>query len=379
MIWYRDPTTGTRMRRVSVHDAINHHPFFYVPAYDDGMRWLFFVSHATGSPQAYGLHRPEDRIVQLTNCNGLCEWSIHPSHDGRYLYYTRGSRACRVDLESFAEECLHDFGSVPMVSDSMSGAGMGVTTVSSDDRWWAIPVRAKSSSRLYVVDTSSGAAKCVHESDVLFHPQFHPDDPTLLHYSGPHFSRMWVIKRDGAENRLVYERNAARKEWVVHESWIPGTRDLLAVDWPRGLFRLSIDDSKRTDIIRLNAWHPIADRTGQRVVTDTRNPDRGICLLDLNSSSAQFDVACVSNASSRGDHWNCDHCPYDDGPVTVDAPQHTHPHPSFSPDGRFIVFTSDSSGWPTVFEVELNETPEPDAFPRAAETVQQRAATQAAL
>ena len=37
----------------------------------------------------------------------------------------------------------------------------------------------------------------------------------------------------------------------------------------------------------------------------------------------------------------------------VYAPQHTHPHPAFSPDGRFVVFTSDRSGYSQVYEVEV--------------------------
>jgi oligogalacturonide lyase len=351
--WERDRETGRRVRRVSVHETINHHPFFYVPAYDASGRWLFFISHATGLPQVYGLIRSEDRIVQLTNCPDLLEWSIHPSGDGRYIYYTRGSRACRVELESLREECLHDFGATPMLANSMVGAGMGVTTVSSDDAWWAIPVRGATCGRLFVINTSTGDAVCIHEAESLFHPQFHPNDPTLLHYSGSHTERMWVIQRDGTGNRPVYKRDASRKEWVVHETWIPGTRDLLAVDWPRGLFRVSIDDGVRTEVSRLNAWHPTTDRSGGKVVTDTRNPDRGICVLSLTDSDDAYEVVGLPRASNRGDHWDCPHCPYDDGPVKVDAPQHTHPHPSFSPDGRYVVFTSDASGWPTVCEIDL--------------------------
>lgn len=352
--WERDCETGRRIRRVSNPEAINHHPFFYVPAYDDSARWLFYVSHATQQPQIYGFIRDEGRIVQLTDCPDLIEWSIHPSHDGRYVYYTRGSRACRVELSTFREECLHDFGAAPMVANSMVGAGMGVTTLSSDDEWWAIAVRGQYCGRLFIINTSTGAAEPVHEAESLFHPQFHPNDSTLLHYSGPHTNRIWVIHRDGTGNRPVYSRDASRKEWVVHETWIPGTRDLLAVDWPRGLFRVSIDGGVRAEVSRLNAWHPTTDRTGTKVVTDTRNPDRGICVFNLPDASDAYDVAALPRASSRGDHWDCPHCPYDDGPVKVDAPQHTHPHPSFSPDGRYVVFTSDATGWATVYEIDLD-------------------------
>jgi oligogalacturonide lyase len=195
--------------------------------------------------------------------------------------------------------------------------------------------------------------ECVLEAPKIFHPQFHPNDASLLRYSGPHDMRVWVVNRDGSENRLAYERAAARKEWVVHETWIPGTRDILAVDWGRGLFRFSIDTGERKEVSPLNAWHPVTDRTGQWIVTDTRNPDHGICVLNLKAPEAAIAIVCRPGASNRGDHWDCDHCPYDDGPVAVFAPQHTHPHPTFSPDGRSIVFTTDASGQATVMEATL--------------------------
>jgi len=56
-----------------------------------------------------------------------------------------------------------------------------------------------------------------------------------------------------------------------------------------------------------------------------------------------------------------DHCPYDDddykqGKWKVYAPQHTHPHPSFSPDGRRVVFTSDATGHSQIYEVAAPQT-----------------------
>jgi oligogalacturonide lyase len=38
----------------------------------------------------------------------------------------------------------------------------------------------------------------------------------------------------------------------------------------------------------------------------------------------------------------------------VFAPQHTHPHPSFSPDGQHVVYTSDRSGFAQVYEVTIH-------------------------
>lgn len=68
-------------------------------------------------------------------------------------------------------------------------------------------------------------------------------------------------------------------------------------------------------------------------------------------------LLCETKSSNVGAHWNTDHCPYDDedyqqGKWKVYAPQHTHPHPSFRPDGHAVVFTSDRTGHSQIYEVE---------------------------
>jgi serine/threonine protein kinase len=70
---------------------------------------------------------------------------------------------------------------------------------------------------------------------------------------------------------------------------------------------------------------------------------------DLEAYLDQRVVRAFETGAS-GEHWNTDHCPYDDGPVQVYAPQHTHPHPNFSPDRSKVVFTSDRSGFAQVYE-----------------------------
>mgnify|MGYP006173604461 CR=1 FL=1 len=67
--WLADPTTGRRIRQVTSHPSIHHHPFFFVPPWDDAMRRLVFVSHRTGTPQLYA--EEDGRFVQLTDCTGL--------------------------------------------------------------------------------------------------------------------------------------------------------------------------------------------------------------------------------------------------------------------------------------------------------------------
>ena len=74
--WLRDETTGARIRQVTSHPSIHHHPFFFVPPWDRAMRRLVFVSHRTGAPQLFAEERESGRLVQLTDRDDLAEWSF---------------------------------------------------------------------------------------------------------------------------------------------------------------------------------------------------------------------------------------------------------------------------------------------------------------
>ena len=318
------------------------------------MRHLVFVSHRTGSPQLFLELQDTGQLLQLTDRDDLNEWSIHPSHDGRHVFFTAGSGAWRVDTESLKEEQLADFGSSKIREEGMVGAAMGTTTLSRDDRWWAVPVKVGQVSQFHLISTATGKDEIVLERDTIGHPQFHPDDPTWLRYGGPYHSRIWTIRSDGSDNRLIYERDAEKKEWIVHETWRPGTMEILTANWPHGVIGIDVITENVRPVCSFNAWHPMIDRSGTRMVTDTKHPDTGLQLFDVTDGIGEPVLLCQSNASSAGDHWNLGHCPYDDGPISVHAPQHTHPHPNFSPDGQQVVFTSDRSGHAQVYLAQLS-------------------------
>lgn len=352
---FQDEKTGVAVRQITDHLSIHHHPFFYVPAYDDAMRWLVLISRRNGSPQIFVEERPTGRLIQITDRPDLNEWSIHPSHDGDYVYFTAGTGAWRVHIESQKEEELANFGQIPMKEKGMVGAAMGTTTVSRDDRWWAIPVRTHQVSQFHVLDLSSGRREMILERDTICHPQFHPNDSNLLHYAGRYYDRMWVIHRDGKGNRLAYQRDALKREWIVHEVWMPTKRELLAVDWPHGMIGVDIDTGAVRRVSSFNAWHAMINQGGTLMVADTNYPDIGLQLFDPRDGRGQPRALCFPEATNAGTHWATDHCPYDDGLVDPYSPQHTHPHPNFSPDSSRVVFTSDRTGNAQLYEALVPE------------------------
>ena len=344
-----DPKTNCRIRQVTDHPSIHHHPFFFVPAYDRAGNRLIFVSYRTGSPQIFFEDRASGDLVQVTERDDLADWSIYPSPDGRFVYFTAGAGAWRVDLDDFSETQLADFGAVEMREKGMVGAAMGTTALSADGRWWAIPVKAGKVTRFVVIDTQAMTSRVILERDTIGHPQFCPDDDNLILYAGPLTDRVWVVGRGGENNRRVYERED-RMQWVTHEVWLPGRRAIAFVDWPRGMRLISIESCETVWLHRFPAWHAAPDRDGKRFVCDTNFPDAGLHVVPLDGPPAYL---CASEASSEGAHWGRPF-PYNDGPVAVEARQHTHPHPRFSPDGSRIVFTSDRTGHAQIYEVELD-------------------------
>ena len=343
-----DPTSGRRLRQITSHPSIHHHPFFFVPAYDRAGQKLVFVSHRTGAPQIFFEERASGELVQVTDRSDLAEWSIYPSPDGRYVYFTAGTGAFRVGLDDFAETQLADFGAVEMREKGMVGAAMGTTALSAGGDWWAIPVKAGKVSRFIVIDTRTGKANVILERDTIGHPQFCPDDDNLILYAGPLTDRVWTVQRDGGGNRSVYERED-RMQWVTHEVWLPGRRAIAFVDWPRGMRLIDTATGQAGWLHRFPCWHAAPDAQGKRFVCDTNFSDRGLHVIPLGGEP---EFLCASEATSEGAHWSGPF-PYNDGPVAVEARQHTHPHPRFAPDGTRVVFTSDRTGHAQIYEVEL--------------------------
>jgi len=354
--WLCDSATGMRIRQVTDHPSIHHHPFFFVPAWDRAMQRLVFISHRSGTAQIYAEMQDDGKLVQLTDRPDLAEWSFFPSHDGRHVFFVAGTAAWRLELRTLTEERLADFGAVQMRDRGMVGAAMGTTALSADDRWWAIPVKSGPVSRLHVLDTQTGAARVILERDTIGHPQFHPQEPDLLFYAGPLTNRVWVIRRDGSGHRNPYRR-ADPSQWITHESWIPGTRELAFVDWPRGMKAVDVDSGALRDITAFPAWHASCDAQGVRVVCDTTFPDIGLHVFPVRGGGPPQRL-CLPGASNAGEHWGGPF-PYNEGPREVYAPQHTHPHPRFSPDGSRVVYTSDASGHAQLFEVHLPAGPMP--------------------
>jgi len=239
-----------------------------------------------------------------------------------------------------------------MIDGGMVGVSMGTTAFSWDSKWWAVPVKWGKGYRFYVIDVETGDYVINLEAEQIGHPQFCPDDDDMILYIAGMIERVWVVNRDGSKNKRIYSRNVELNEWITHESWLPGTREITFVDWPNRVRAINVDTKKERVITEFNAWHAMPNWDGKMMVADTNFPDTGVHIFDPRENSTNQKSICLPESSSIGEHW-AGPFPYANGPIKVYAPQHTHVHPNFAPDNSRIVYSSDVSGHAQIYECML--------------------------
>jgi len=278
------------------------------------------------------------------------------------LLYTAGGAVRSVDLETLESRTLAHY----------EGGQLGECSLSADRRWIVTAIKRGGRSGLAVTATNGANAEVVLEIErTIIHPQFHPTDPDRIAYSQDPAPRMWWVHRDGSGNECLYEHGS--DEFLVHETFLGDGASLIVVRWPYALLRFDLAARRFHTIAAFNAWHIGGSRDGRTVLCDTAHPDTGLQLVAVATGSRR--TICHPCSSNGGSQWLKDRyaLPEDWAAAaaekskalswmemkadTVYGPQWTHPHPSFSPSERWVLYTSDVSGSPQVYAAELGESP----------------------
>lgn len=361
---YADPVTGRPVRRLTGLDTHCHHPYFYCRAFTpDGARVLY-ASSRTGRRCAYLLELATGRSVQLTDEPDLHDFLMTLSHDGRFLYYPAGQALRRLELETGRNDLVYEQpapwtgGAVyPGYSDDFTLAllcQMHADDVVHGKEGWDFfepQWRRRPRCRLVLLDLRTGRDKVVlEEACWLGHPQIRPRDPgTLLYcHEGPSHlldARIWRIAPDGTGKRWLVchepSSGVGAGEIVTHEYFTPDGRYIAYTYYPLtygvdGHVRmLEVDRDRSVDLGPVHNYsHPYHSPDCRWVVGDeckkTHLQRNCIWLLDIETRTQKRLCLHGSSFAPRGT-----------------STQDAHPHPSFSPDGRQVLFTTDRETGPT--------------------------------
>lgn len=355
----RDTVTDAVIHQLTSHPSINHPTYFLTSSFTPDGKFVVFTSYRSGSAQLYELEFPDGSIRELTSGEGLHSYSAAVSLDGTEIYFTRKGKVEAVRRRDLSLRTLL----------AIDGAQFGECSLSADGSWIVTAMKQGSRNGIALANTEGKAGRVlVYFPRPVIHPQFHPLDTNWIEFSGDPAPRMHRVRRDGSGLECLYQHD--NDEFVVHETFLGRTGNIVFTVWPRALKEMGWESRKITTIAEFNAWHITPNRAGTMILCDTNHPDIGLQAVDVRSGRRR--TICHPRSSNAGSQWKKSRYALEEDwaaaqreerkgalswmemPTdTVYGPQWTHPHPSLSPDEKLAAFTSDVSGHPQVYVVEL--------------------------
>lgn len=352
---------GVEVYRMTSAPSINHSTYFLqCPLTPDG-RTMLFTSYRGGAAQLYSVEEfPHGPVRQWTSGEPIHPFSaaIHP--DGERVFFVRGGEVWEILRGTLAERLVA----------RLEGGQLGELSLGQNGEWIAAAARQNGRCGIAVGRAGGSGWRLIEFPRTVIHPQFHPLEPEWIEFAGDPAPRMHRVRRDGTGLECLYEHG--NDEFVVHETFLGRTGDLVYTVWPHSLWRMNWGTRERTKICDFNAWHITPDRAGARILCDTNHPDLGLFLIDAATGARR--KVCEAGASNRGSQWKLSRyalaedfaraqSEFGRGALswmetaadTVYGPQWTHPHPSFTRDERGVIFTSDREGHPHVYWAKLHE------------------------
>lgn len=368
----QDAQTGANVTRLTPPDVLCHRNYFYQKCFTrDGNR-LLFAGEFEGHRNYYLLDLKTQKAVQLTEGAGDNTFGGFLSPDDRFLYYVKNERTlCRVSLTDFTETLIYQVpeewvGYGTWVANSECTRLVGIEIAKKDwtplSDWGKFQAFYHSNPlcRLISVDLLNGKSRVIHQkNEWLGHPIYRPFDDTTVAFchEGPHDlvdARMWLINEDGTHLRKVKEHAAG--ESCTHEFWVPDGSALLYVSYLKGqserhIRRFDPQTGEDSSLMTMPACsHLMSNENGTLLVGD--------------GSGTPVDVKDTASHEIENDPWlyifdtkTRQYAPLaahkTSWQVLDGDRQVTHPHPSFSPDNRHVLFTSDDDGLPALYLVEI--------------------------
>jgi oligogalacturonide lyase len=379
---HTDPDTGALVTRLTPRDVTCHRNYFYQKCFsNDGQRLLFAGEFGPAPSPNWNLHLldlPSRRAIQLTEGLGENTFGAFMSPDDRFVYFVRAERQLiRLELATLKEEVAYVVpegwvGYGTWVANSACTKIVGIEIAASD--WFPLSdwrkfdemFETRPRCRLFSVDLATGRQTVILEQKGwLGHPQYRPfDDHTVAYcHEGPHDkidARMWFINEDGTNRRCGKEHRPG--ESCTHEFWVPDGSAMIYVSyfkdsperWIRSLDPVTLADRPLTPMPPCS--HMMSNHDGTLIVGDgcgkadasdsgaanaMKQGDPFLHLFDLKSGSGE--KASTRRIAHHDSSWG----------VYKGSRQVTHPHPSFSPDERHVLFSADGDGEPGVYLVEV--------------------------
>ncbi len=370
---YEDPFTKRRVRQLTNSPAEDYHLYFYNPSVTPNGQYLIFISERTGLSNLFRLNLQNGEIVQLTDAQpvraeywpftaavqgiGSCLPAI--GNHGQEVFYFEGNNLFAVEIEHLKQRHIL---SVPadrrpsMLQANASGDTLVFATwdeslfMDRSQRAYAgekFPDEhfyQETTSTIMRIEAESGLAEEVMRREKFWvnHVHVNPHNRDLILFCHEYSElpdRMWLL--DLSNGRCEPIPGQGTDEWYEHEFW---SQDGQRICFHGGSLAdktigfcgwCSVNGTEY-----MKAYHNTSGRAyahynlhpnGQTMVTDGEARPGCISKVHLRNARQGFEVLCRHDSYTFGDDQRC------------------HPHPSFTPDGSQVIFTSNRTGTSNVY------------------------------
>ncbi len=348
-----DETTGYEITQWTTQGS-NNHPYFTTESFIDEHTAIIY-SERTGKRQLYRLDLLTGEMVQMTSAGRLRGIEHLPKL--KTLWYLDDKKLYSLNTATFAAEEAYDFATQKF--------SVGSFTVTPDGRWFVFSANKKESTAcdcaygpyaLYKLHLKEKSLAQI-TMDMGFnigHVQANPVDPNLILYCwqwekpgepllvGHAPVRIWWVKVDGTDGGPLAQEYGTQR---THETWSPDGRYVsfvskyrIGANTGRHFIGLQSLDDKVHEVYseQVSPAHQNIFKDNKHWIVDQVNDDdQLLALLTRGQGKIEEKKILFRHGSSL-------------------IGQGSHPHPRFSPNGKYVLFSTDKTGTPQVYTVRID-------------------------
>lgn len=327
----RDEATGIGLIRLSGFPTLNYHAYMHARCFSYDSKEVVFYSQRQlmrGSPRdLFAVSTDGLNLRQITDRDDI-GWTTCSPLD-RSVFCACGKSVIAIDLGSLEER---------EVARAPEGLGFSMISIGRGAKRLASCWNRDRGGVVLLTDLARGSTEVIHEHRRhVGHLQLEParSETILFHDGNPATGRprLWVLNMGGTDPRIIYDGSRGDPSHFV---WLPG-RDAVATTLQpshQGILRVGLEGEHRILSSDEHFWHAGASPDGALLCSDTLIPDTGLHIVDADTGRHRR--LCLSKSSNAHPQWS-------------------HPHPTWSPDGKMVIFTSDREGMPQVYVAGVPE------------------------
>ena len=376
---YEDPYSGREVIRLTDYLGHSNHFYFTDPCWFNDGRSMLFNSDREGQRNLFRYDLDDHKITQVTalaGTGGTPRPCISTANNCAYFWW--GRQVIELHLETLAERVIYEAPAnmEPMDRANPTADGQYViakisaplpkqkATVSFAYSEFRAMMHAQPLTQLLRIDIASGAAQVIHEDHrYLNHINTSltlPDIMTFCHEGPWHLieQRIWGLNVQTGETWKIRPQDDGKNYAIGHEYWFAdGERvgyhgrpriDDKATDRPRGdhvFGHIKWDSSEQVEVnFPFHSGHfqsldeSIIVGDGTPAQAGNRWQDAQPFIQLFQWDGAQY-VGPRILAYHRSTFNN----------------QHAHPHPRFTPDGKYVLYSSDLTDYSNMYLVEVGD------------------------